>query len=185
MVIKTMLWRFLHSYLATVHGLAQNILISILSIFQKVPEEMVTLFLYLNIFTQGKLFLLFRRSCPWKTNIFSMFGMEYLLQEGIFAKNCQDLWVYFLILINKFHIMLMEDIVWINTFRKNMVALRESQIDVAAYKSVGCLSKNKEAFHKKHHINKFLQILNMFLCSCIFLDRFSKNSKYAPTWPII
>ena len=64
---------------------------------------------------------------------------------------------------------------------KYMVALRESQIDVAAYKSVGCLSKNKEAFHKKHHINKFLQILNMFLCSCIFLDRFSKNSKYAPT----
>ena len=95
MVIKTMLLRFLHSYLATVHGLAQNILISILSIFQKVPEEMVTLFLFLNIFTQEKLFLLFRRSCPWKTNIFSMFGMEYLLQEGIFEKNCQDLWVIF------------------------------------------------------------------------------------------
>ena len=75
----------------------------------------------------------------------------------------------------------MEDIIWINTFRKNMVALRESQNDVVAYKSVGCLSKNKEAFYTKHRINKFRQILNMFLCSCIFLDRFSKNSKYTPT----
>ena len=48
-------------------------------------------FLLPNILHQRKLFVLFTRSCLWKINIFCRFAKTSLLQEQIFAKNCQDL----------------------------------------------------------------------------------------------
>ena len=49
-------------------------------------EGMITLCLFPNI----------RRGCLWKINIFCQFGTKCILQEGIFAKNCEDLWGFFL-----------------------------------------------------------------------------------------
>ena len=40
--------------------------------------------------TQGKLFALFRRSCPWKINIFCYIGKKPL-PVGMPAKICEDL----------------------------------------------------------------------------------------------
>ena len=49
-------------------------------------------FLLPNSLYQGKLFVLFTRSCLWKINIFlSLCEEQELLQEQMFAKNCQDL----------------------------------------------------------------------------------------------
>ena len=56
--------------------------------------KMITWFLFPKILTQGKFFVLFRRSCPWKINIFCYFGKEFL-RERVLAKNCDDLWGFF------------------------------------------------------------------------------------------
>ena len=56
--------------------------------------KMITWFLFPNILTQGNLFVLFRKSCRSKLNTFFYIGM--FLREGIFAKNWEDLWKFFL-----------------------------------------------------------------------------------------
>ena len=58
----------------------------------------ITCFLFPNILTQGKLFVLFRRGCLWKINIFWYFWKKSLLREGMLAKNCEDLWGFFFFL---------------------------------------------------------------------------------------
>ena len=47
----------------------------------------IACFLFPNISAQGKLFVLFRRSCLWKISIFWYFGKKSLLLEGMFAKS--------------------------------------------------------------------------------------------------
>ena len=97
--------------------------------------KMITWFLFPYILTQGK----FRKSCLWKINLFCYIGRKSL-REGIIAKNCKDLWGFFLeywykwiplsfaldiILLKKFHLMSLEDVIRINVFRKSVVAIRD------------------------------------------------------------
>ena len=60
--------------------------------------------LFPNILAEEKLCVLLRRSCLRKINIFSWFGKKSLLQEEIFAKNCEDLlWGYFIFCVQVLH----------------------------------------------------------------------------------
>ena len=60
--------------------------------------KMITWFLFPNILTQRKLFVLFGTSCLWKMNIFCYFRKTSLLREGIFAKNWDLCFFFFQVL---------------------------------------------------------------------------------------
>ena len=57
--------------------------------------KMITWLLFPNILIEGKLFVLFKRRCLWKINIFCYIGKKPL-REGITVKNCKDLGGFFL-----------------------------------------------------------------------------------------
>ena len=65
--------------------------------------KIVTLFRISNILTKRKLFLLLRRSCLWKINIFCYFEKKPLLREGVFAKNFKDLYGFFFFFALSYH----------------------------------------------------------------------------------